>query len=74
MMVWPFHQDLAVIRGKNDGQTIDEDLIVATYWHNKIKTEARQRVKGKWLPLRFIFTDNDMAYHTEQVKVKKENE
>ena len=63
-------------RKNNDGQTVDEDLIVASYWHVKIKNEAKQRVKGKWLPLRFIFTDNDLAYHTEQlkVKVKSENE
>ena len=65
---------IETIREKSDGETVDEDLIVATYWRVKIKNEAKQRAKGKWVPLRFIFTDNDLAYHTEQVKVKKENE
>ena len=67
---------IETIREKSDGQNVDEDLIVAAYWHTKIKNESKQRVNGKWLPLRFIFTDNDLAYHTEQlkVKVKSENE
>ena len=43
----------------------DGEMIVANYWREKIKNETRARVKGKWLPLRFIFTEKDAEYHEE---------
>ena len=43
----------------------DRDMIVANYWRDKIKTETRNRVKGKWLPLRFIFSEKDAEYYEE---------
>ena len=54
----------------------DADLVVANYWRDKIKDDAKQTVKGKWLPLRFIFTEKELDYHKEytQKNVKSENE
>ena len=54
--------------------TKDTDTIVANYWREKIKSEARSRVKGKWLPLRFIFTEKDMEYHEEHMKKRIKDE
>jgi hypothetical protein len=66
---------IEALRKKTDPSKQDADLIVANYWRDKIKDEAKNRVKGKWLPLRFIFTEKDFDYHKEQVKekVKVEN-
>ena len=50
---------------KTESSVKDTDMIVANYWREKIKTEARNRVKGRWLPLRFIFTAKDMEYYME---------
>ena len=61
------------VTDKNDITKPSSDMIVATYWRDKIKEETRNRVRGKWLPLRFIFTEKDFDYHKEQVKVKTEN-
>ena len=38
---------------------------MANYWREKIKSEARSRVKGNWLPLRYIFSEKDMEYYKE---------
>ena len=50
------------------------DEIVADYWREKIKAEARQRFNGKWLPLRFVFTGKECEYNNEMSKksIKKE--
>ena len=48
----------------------DVDTIVANYWREKIKAESRSRVKGNWLPLRYIFSEKDMEYHKEFMKKK----
>ena len=50
------------------------DEIVADYWREKIKAEARQRCIGKWLPLRFVFTEKEYEYNNEMSKksIKKE--
>ena len=52
----------------------DQDTVVASYWIEKIKAEARQLFCGKWLPLRFIFTEKELQYHREFLMkdVKKE--
>ena len=46
----------------------DSDAIVANYWLDKIKAEARQIYQGKWLQLRFIFTDQQFHYNKEGFK------
>ena len=50
------------------------DVIVAHYWREKIKREARQLYEGKWLPLRFVFTRKELDYSNEMIQksVKKE--
>ena len=45
----------------------DSDTIVANYWLEKVKREARQRYEGKWLPLRFVFTEQQMIYNKEML-------
>ena len=52
----------------------DPNVIVANYWREKIKAEARQRFGGKWLPLRFVFTEKELQYNQEitKSKIKKE--
>ena len=62
------------ITEKSDTSKQSADMIVATYWRDKIKEETRNRVKGKWLSLRFIFTENDFEYHKEQIKGNVKNE
>ena len=54
----------------------DEETIVASYWLEKIKQEARQIYHGKWLPLRYIFTEKELQYNSEvkMKKVKTENQ
>ena len=53
----------------------DPNVIVANYWREKVKAEARQRFGGKWLPLRFIFTEKELQYNQEimKSKIKQEN-
>ena len=51
--------------GKSGSSAKDGDIIVANYWREKIKSEARSRVKGNWLPLRYIFSEKDMEYYKE---------
>ena len=53
---------------KSGSTAKDGDTIVANYWREKIKVEARTRVKGNWLPLRYIFSEKDMEYHKEFMK------
>jgi hypothetical protein len=50
------------------------DVIVALYWREKIKREARQLYEGKWLSLRFVFTRKELDYSNEMIQksVKKE--
>ena len=52
----------------------DSDTIVANYWLEKIRREARQIYEGKWLPLRFVFTDQQLNYHNEVSKKKVKTE
>ena len=52
----------------------DADVVIANYWREKIKNEAKNRIKGKWLPLRFIFTEKDMEYQKEFLKRNIKNE
>ena len=47
---------------KGKGNT-DEETIVAKYWHDKIRNEARQLFQGKWNPLRFAFTEQELDYN-----------
>ena len=50
------------------------DEIVSKYWRDKIRSEARQLFAGKWLPLRFIFTEKELTYNQKilDAKIKKE--
>ena len=48
----------------------DTDTIVASYWLDKIKAEARQIFHGKWLPLRFVFNEKELQY-SEEVRMKQ---
>ena len=59
---------------KSESSVKDADMIVANYWREKIKTESRNRVKGRWLPLRFIFTAKDLEYHREYMNKIQKNE
>ena len=54
----------------------DDETIVASYWLEKIKAEARQIFAGKWLPLRYIFTEKELQYSNEvrMRQVKTENQ
>jgi hypothetical protein len=54
----------------------DSNTIVANYWLYKIKAEARQIYQGKWLPLRFVFTETQLNYSNEVImkQVKQEIE
>ena len=52
----------------------DADVVIANYWREKIKNEAKSRIKGRWLPLRFIFTEKDMEYQKEFLKKAVKNE
>ena len=45
----------------------DIELIVANYWLEKIKREARQTYEGKWHSLRFVFTDKQLKYNNEML-------
>ena len=65
---------IKALKEKSDPSKQDADMIVANYWRDKIKDEAKHRVKGKWLPLRFIFTEKDFDYQKEQVKEKVKTE
>ena len=49
---------------------------MANYWRDKIRDESKQIMKGKWLPMRFIFTDKELVFYEEKMKqkVKLENE
>ena len=54
----------------------DQNLVVANYWRDKIKDESKQIMKGKWLPLRFIFNEKELLFYKDQLKpkVKEEDE
>ena len=45
----------------------DASTIIAAYWREKIRAEARQRYNGKWLPMRFIFTPKEFEYHKQKL-------
>ena len=48
----------------------DDETIVAEYWRDKIRAEARQKYEGKWEPMRLIFTENELQYHCKLLKSK----
>ena len=72
MMGFPFHtveeKKIEAMKEKNGPSTKDGDLVIANYWREKIRKEAKNRIKGKWLPLRFIFSETDMEYQKEYIK------
>ena len=58
----------------NKGRSInDTDEIIASYWLEKIKREARQIYDGKWIPLRFVFTENQLKYNIDILAKNKKN-
>ena len=65
---------IRALKEKIDATKQDADMIIANYWRDKIKDEAKHRVKGKWLPLRFIFTEKDFDYQKEHLKEKVKTE
>ena len=56
------------VNEKGGSSVKDDDVIVANYWREKIKCEAKNRLKGRWLPLRFIFTEKDLEYQDEYMR------
>ena len=52
---------IALAKDKNRGPSKDEHIFVANYWRDKIRDESKQIMKGKWLPLRFIFTEKELV-------------
>ena len=56
------------VNEKGGSSVKDDDVIVANYWRQKIKNEAKNRLKGRWLPLRFIFTEKDLEYQDEYMR------
>ena len=52
---------------------VTEDWIVANYWREKIKQEARKIYNAKWLPMRFIFTMAEYEYHKRMEEMKQED-
>ena len=74
----PFSQSgrkkIQALSEKGGSSSKDGQMIVANYWREKIKNETRARVKGKWLPLRFIFTEKDAEYYAECQKKTIKNE
>ena len=54
----------------------EEHIVIANYWRDKIRDESKQIVNGKWLPIRFIFTQKELVFFKEQIrqKVKLERE
>lgn len=50
------------------GASKEGDVVIANYWREKIRREATNRIKGRWLPLRFIFSEKDMEYQREYIK------
>ena len=65
---------IKALKERTDPSKQDADMIVANYWRDKIKDEAKHRVRGRWLPLRFIFSEKDFDYQKEQVKQKVKTE
>ena len=65
---------IKALKEKTDPSKQAADMIIANYWRDKVRDEAKHRVKGKWLPLRFIFTEKDFDYQKEQVKQKVKTE
>ena len=58
---------IKAIKEKN-GASKEGDVVIANYWREKIRREATNRIKGRWLPLRFIFSETDMEYQKEYIK------
>ena len=56
---------IEAMKEKNGPSAKDVDLVIANYWREKIRRETKNRIKGKWLPLRFIFSETDMEYQKE---------
>ena len=72
MMGFPSHlveeKKIKSVNEKGGSSVKDDDVIVANYWREKIKNEAKNRLKGRWLPLRFIFTEKDLEYQDEYMR------
>ena len=60
-----------IIANSQGKGSMDKDTIVAKYWHEKIKSDSRQKFEGKWDPLRFIFTEQQFEYQ-EHIKGRNE--
>ena len=65
---------IKAVNEKSGSSVKNGDVVIANYWREKIKNEAKNRVKGRWLPLRFIFTEKDMEYQKEFYKKTVKNE
>ena len=65
---------IKAVNERSGSSVKDGDVVIANYWREKIKNEAKSRIKGRWLPLRFIFTEKDMEYQKEFLKKAVKNE
>ena len=78
MMVFPSQVDcleekkIALAREKSVVSSKDDHIVIANYWRDKIRDESKQIMNGKWLPLRFIFTQKELVFFKDQQKVKTE--
>ena len=59
---------IKAMNAKSGAATKDGHSVIANYWREKIRREATNRIKGRWLPLRFIFSETDMEYQKEYIK------
>ena len=59
---------IKAMNAKSGASTKDGHSVIANYWREKIRREATNRIKGRWLPLRFIFSETDMEYQKEYIK------
>ena len=59
---------IKAVNERSGSSVKDGDVVIANYWREKIKNEAKSRIKGRWLPLRFIFSEKDMEYQREYIK------
>ena len=63
---------IALAREKGPVSSKEDHIVIANYWRDKIRDESKQIMNGKWLPLRFIFTQKELVFFKNQQTVKTE--
>ena len=61
---------IAKVKDQTSKNIKDDETIIAEYWRDKIRSEARQIYEGKWEPIRFIFTEKELHYHFKHLDSK----